>query len=55
VTRARRQAARDRAARAAPRIQLVVALVMVPGALLLILGIMVIELASQVGAVVGGA
>ncbi len=52
---ARRQAARDRAARAAPRIQLVVALVMVPGALLLILGIMVIELASQVGAVVGGA
>ena len=52
---ARRQAARDRAARAAPRIQLVVALVMVPGALLLILGIMVIELAGQVGAVVGGA
>ena len=52
---ARRQAARDRAARAAPRIQLVVAIVMVPGALLLILGIMVIELAGQVGAVVGGA
>lgn len=51
---ARRQGARDRAARAAPRIQLVVALVMVPGALLLILGIMVLELASQVGAVVGG-
>lgn len=50
---ARRQAARDRAARAAPRIQLVVALVMVPGALLLILGIMIIELAGQVGAVVG--
>jgi tight adherence protein C len=51
---ARRQDARDRAARAAPRIQLVVALVMVPGALLLILGIMVIELAAQVGAVVAG-
>ncbi len=50
---ARRQSARDRAARAAPRIQLVVALVMVPGALLLILGVMVIELAGQVGAVVG--
>lgn len=50
----RRQAARDRAARAAPRIQLVVALVMVPGAMLLILGVMIIELASQVGAVMGG-
>ncbi|MBL6633399.1 MAG: type II secretion system F family protein [Thermoleophilia bacterium] len=51
---ARRQGARDRAARAAPRIQLVVALVMVPGAMLLILGVMIIELASQVGAVMGG-
>ncbi len=51
---ARRQAARDRAARAAPRIQLVVALVMVPGALLLVLGVMLIELARQVGAVAGG-
>lgn len=50
----RRQGARDRAARAAPRIQLVVALVMVPGAMLLILGVMIIELASQVGAVMGG-
>jgi len=49
---ARRQRARDRAARAAPRIQLVVALVMVPGALLLILGVMVIELAAQVGVVI---
>ena len=51
---ASRQGARDRAARAAPRIQLVVALVMVPGAMLLILGVMIIELASQVGAVMGG-
>lgn len=50
----RRQGARDRAARAAPRIQLVVALVMVPGAMVLILGVMLIELASQVGAAMGG-
>jgi tight adherence protein C len=50
---ARRQLARDRAARAAPRIQLVVALVMVPGALLLVLGVMVVELAGQIGAVTG--
>ena len=49
----RRQLARDRAARAAPRIPLVVALVMVPGALLLVLGVMVVELASQIGAVTG--
>lgn len=50
---ARRQAARDRAAGAAPRIQLVVALIMVPGALLLVLGVMIIQLAEQVGGVVG--
>ena len=49
----RRQLARDRAARAAPRIQLVVALIMVPGALLLVLGVMVVELAGQIGTVVG--
>ncbi len=49
----RRQLVRDRAARAAPRIQLVVALVMVPGALLLVLGVMLIELASQIGVVTG--
>jgi tight adherence protein C len=47
----RRQNARDRAARAAPRIQLVVALVMVPAALLLVMGVLVIELAREVGAV----
>jgi len=50
----RRQHARDRAARAAPRIQLVVALVMVPGAMVLILGVMLIELVAQVGVVMGG-
>jgi tight adherence protein C len=49
---ARRQAARDRAAGAAPRIQLVVALIMVPGALLLVLGVLIIQLAEQVGGVV---
>lgn len=51
---ARRQAARDRAARAAPKIQLVVALLMVPAVLLLVMGVLIIELARQVGAVVGG-
>jgi len=51
---ARRQRARDRAARAAPRIQLVVALVMVPGAMLLVLGVMVVEMAAQVGIALGG-
>lgn len=50
----RRQRARDRAARAAPRIQLVVALVMVPGAMLLVLGVMVVEMAAQVGIAIGG-
>jgi tight adherence protein C len=50
---ARRQRARDSAARAAPRIQLVVALVMVPGAMLLIIGVMLIELVAQVGVVMG--
>lgn len=48
---ARRQQARDRAARAAPRIQLVVAMVMVPGVLVLVMGMLVMELARQVGAV----
>ncbi len=51
---ARRQAARDRAARAAPKIQLVVALLMVPAVLLLVLGVLLIELSRQVGGVVGG-
>jgi tight adherence protein C len=51
---ARRQAARERASRAAPKIQLVVALLMVPGVLLLVLGILLIELSRQVGGVIGG-
>ncbi|HEX2508273.1 MAG TPA: type II secretion system F family protein [Miltoncostaeaceae bacterium] len=51
---ARRQAARERAARAAPKIQLVVALLMVPAVLILVLGVLLIELSRQVGAVVGG-
>jgi tight adherence protein C len=51
---ARRQAARDRAAKAAPKIQLVVALLMVPAVLILVLGVLIIELSRQVGAVMGG-
>ena len=50
---ARRQDAREAAARAAPKIQLVVAMVMVPAVLLLVLGVLVIELSRQVGSVVG--
>jgi tight adherence protein C len=50
---ARRQEARESAARAAPKIQLVVAMVMVPAVLLLVLGVLLIELSRQVGAVVG--
>jgi tight adherence protein C len=50
----RRQTARERAARAAPKIQLVVALLMVPAVLMLVLGALVIELSRQVGTVVGG-
>ncbi len=49
----RRQGARESAARAAPKIQLVVAMVMVPAVLLLVLGVLLIELSRQVGAVVG--
>lgn len=49
----RRQDARERAARAAPKIQLVVAMVMVPAILLLVIGVLLIELARQVGGVVG--
>lgn len=50
----RRQDARERAARAAPKIQLVVALLMVPAVLLLVLGVLLIELSRQVGGVIGG-
>jgi tight adherence protein C len=49
----RRQAARERAATAAPKIQLVVAMVMVPAVLILVLGVLLIQLSRQVGAVVG--
>ena len=48
-----REDLRQRAARATPKIQLVVALVMVPGAMLLIMGVLVLELAQQLGAVIG--
>jgi tight adherence protein C len=50
----RRQAARERASRAAPKIQLVVALLMVPAVLLLVLGVLLIELSRQVSGVIGG-
>lgn len=49
----RRQDVRERAAKAAPKVQLVVALVMVPAALILVLGVLIIELASQIGVVIG--
>ena len=49
----RRQDARESAARAAPKIQLVVAMLMVPAILLLVIGVLIIELARQVGGVVG--
>ncbi len=50
----RRQAIRDAAARTAPKVQLVVAMVMVPGALLVVVGVMVLQLIGQLGAVTGG-
>ena len=50
----RRQAIRDAAARTAPKVQLVVAMVMVPGALLVVVGVMVLQLVGQLGAVTGG-
>jgi tight adherence protein C len=50
----RRQAVRDAAARTAPKVQLVVAMVMVPGALLVVVGVMVLQLVGQLGAVTGG-
>jgi len=50
---ARSQQARERAAKAGPKIQLVVALLMVPATLLLVIGLLLIELARQVNAVIG--
>lgn len=46
------RAARERADRATPKIQLIVALVIVPGAMVLILGVLVLQLANEIGAVV---
>jgi tight adherence protein C len=51
---ARTQDIREHAARAAPKVQLVVAMVMVPAALLVVLGVLVIQLIGQIG-IVGGA
>ncbi len=50
---ARTQDIREYAAKAAPKVQLVVAMVMVPAALLVILGVLIIQLIGQIGAVVG--
>ena len=49
----RAQRARDRAARAAPKIQLIVAVLMVPATLMLVIGLLLIELTRQVNAVIG--
>ncbi len=51
---ARTQDIREHAARAAPKVQLIVAMVMVPAALLVVLGVLVIQLIGQIGGVVGG-
>jgi tight adherence protein C len=50
----RRREALDRAARAAPKIQLVVATLMVPAVMLLVVTVMAVELARQLGPVLGG-
>lgn len=55
IRSSRTQDMREHAARAAPKVQLVVAMIMVPAALLVILGVMVIELVGQIGGVVGAA
>jgi tight adherence protein C len=52
---ARDASARESAARAAPKIQLVVALMMVPAVMIVVMAVLVTELARQVGVVVGGA
>lgn len=55
IIRARRhQHVRDHAARAAPKVQLVVAMVMVPGALLVVVGVMVIQMLDNLAVVAGG-
>lgn len=50
---ARKQDIRDHAAKAAPKVQLVVAMIMVPAALMVILGVMFIHLIGEIGGVVG--
>lgn len=52
---ARTQDIREHAAKAAPKVQLIVAMVMVPAALLVVLGVLIIQLIAQIGGVVGGA
>lgn len=51
---ARRQAVRDQAARTAPKVQLVVAMVMVPGALLVVVGVMALNMIGRLGTLAGG-
>ncbi len=46
-------AARERAARAAPKIQLIVALMMVPAVMLVVMAVLISELARQIGVVMG--
>ena len=48
------QRARDRAAQAAPKMHLVVAMLMVPAVLILVVTVMGLELARQIGPVLGG-
>lgn len=52
---AARRAALERAAKAGPKIQLVVAVVLVPAALVLIIGAFAVELSREVGGILGGA
>ncbi len=51
---ARTQLLREHAAKAAPKVQLVVAMVMVPAALLVVLGVLVIRLLGEIGGINGG-
>ena len=51
---ARTQDIREHAAKAAPKVQLIVAMVMVPAALLVVLGVLIIQLIAQIGGIVGG-
>lgn len=55
VREAARRAALERAATAAPRIQLVTALVLVPAAMLLIVATLLVQLGEQISTTIGGA